>query len=43
MLNHIFFFFFSSLSIKMCGIFAVYNYQGDVEAYRQRALYLSKK
>ncbi|KAG1138621.1 hypothetical protein G6F37_009916 [Rhizopus arrhizus] len=27
----------------MCGIFAVYNYQGDVEAYRQRALYLSKK
>ncbi|KAG2235446.1 hypothetical protein INT48_007844 [Thamnidium elegans] len=27
----------------MCGIFAVYNYQGDIEAYRQRALYLSKK
>ncbi|KAI8889088.1 asparagine synthase [Backusella circina FSU 941] len=27
----------------MCGIFAVYNYQGDVDAYRQRALYLSKK
>ncbi|ORE07380.1 asparagine synthase [Rhizopus microsporus var. microsporus] len=27
----------------MCGIFAVYNYQGDAEAYRQRALYLSKK
>ncbi|KAF7724610.1 asparagine synthetase [Apophysomyces ossiformis] len=27
----------------MCGIFCVYNYQGDAEAYRQRALYLSKK
>jgi len=27
----------------MCGIFAVFNYQGDVSAYRQRALYLSKK
>ncbi|ORY96968.1 asparagine synthase [Syncephalastrum racemosum] len=27
----------------MCGIFSVFNYQGDVEAYRQRALYLSKK
>lgn len=27
----------------MCGIFAVYNYQGDIESYRQRALYLSKK
>ncbi|KAL0095571.1 asparagine synthase [Phycomyces blakesleeanus] len=27
----------------MCGIFAVHNYQGDLEAYRQRALYLSKK
>ncbi|KAG0163212.1 asparagine synthetase [Apophysomyces sp. BC1034] len=27
----------------MCGIFAVYNYQGDAESYRQRALYLSKK
>ncbi|CAO3622371.1 unnamed protein product [Mucor fragilis] len=27
----------------MCGIFAVCNYQGDVDAYRQRALYLSKK
>jgi hypothetical protein len=27
----------------MCGIFGVFNYQGDVSAYRQRALYLSKK
>ncbi|KAL1925185.1 uncharacterized protein VTP21DRAFT_68 [Calcarisporiella thermophila] len=27
----------------MCGIFAVYNYQGDVQAFRQRALLLSKK
>ncbi|KAI7881820.1 asparagine synthase [Lichtheimia hyalospora FSU 10163] len=27
----------------MCGIFAVYNYQGDVEDFRQHALYLSKK
>lgn len=27
----------------MCGIFAVCNYQGDVDAYRQRALYLSRK
>ncbi|KAI9473786.1 MAG: asparagine synthase [Benjaminiella poitrasii] len=27
----------------MCGICAIYNYQGDVDAYRQRALYLSKK
>ncbi|KAI8997820.1 asparagine synthase [Pilobolus umbonatus] len=27
----------------MCGILAVYNYQGDVQEYRQRALYLSKK
>ncbi|KAI9264877.1 asparagine synthase [Phascolomyces articulosus] len=27
----------------MCGIFAVYRYEGDVENYRQRALYLSKK
>ncbi|KAK9759933.1 asparagine synthetase, partial [Basidiobolus ranarum] len=27
----------------MCGIFAVFNYQGDVQAYRQRALQLSKK
>jgi hypothetical protein len=47
-----FFFFFYTLKKKqnnnnnnnnMCGIFAVYNYQGDIEAYRQRALYLSKK
>ncbi|KAI8366785.1 asparagine synthase [Radiomyces spectabilis] len=27
----------------MCGIFACYNYQGNVEDFRQRALYLSKK
>ncbi|KAI8092742.1 asparagine synthase [Halteromyces radiatus] len=27
----------------MCGIFACYNYQGDIDAFRQRALYLSKK
>ncbi|KAI9299641.1 nucleophile aminohydrolase, partial [Cunninghamella echinulata] len=27
----------------MCGIFACYNYQGDVDEFRQRALYLSKK
>ncbi|KAI7860477.1 asparagine synthase [Circinella umbellata] len=27
----------------MCGIFAIYRYDGDVENYRQRALYLSKK
>ncbi|ORX43088.1 asparagine synthase [Hesseltinella vesiculosa] len=27
----------------MCGIFACYNYQGDVDTFRQRALYLSKK
>lgn len=27
----------------MCGIFGVFNYNGDVSAYRQRALYLSKK
>ncbi|ORX72400.1 putative asparagine synthetase [Linderina pennispora] len=27
----------------MCGIFGVYQYQGDVEAFRQRALDLSKK
>ncbi|CAO3589332.1 unnamed protein product [Absidia cylindrospora] len=27
----------------MCGIFACYNYQGDVEEFRSRALYLSKK
>ncbi|RUS34959.1 asparagine synthase [Jimgerdemannia flammicorona] len=26
----------------MCGIFAVYNYQGDINAFRQRALFLSK-
>ncbi|CAO3658215.1 unnamed protein product [Rhizopus stolonifer] len=27
----------------MCGIFAVYNYQGNVDDYRQHALYLSKR
>ncbi|KAG0175508.1 asparagine synthetase [Apophysomyces sp. BC1034] len=27
----------------MCGIFCVYNYQGDIDDYRQHALYLSKK
>ncbi|CAO3623810.1 unnamed protein product [Cunninghamella blakesleeana] len=27
----------------MCGIFACYNYQGDINEFRQRALYLSKK
>ncbi|KAJ1897471.1 asparagine synthetase [Coemansia sp. IMI 209127] len=27
----------------MCGIFCVYNYQGDVAKYRQRALELSKQ
>ncbi|EIE90902.1 hypothetical protein G6F46_003460 [Rhizopus delemar] len=27
----------------MCGIFAVYNYQGNIDDYRQRALYLSKR
>ncbi|KAJ1961856.1 asparagine synthetase [Dipsacomyces acuminosporus] len=27
----------------MCGIFGVYNYYGDVEEFRQRALDLSKK
>ncbi|KAG9305655.1 hypothetical protein G9A89_022577 [Geosiphon pyriformis] len=27
----------------MCGIFAVYNYKGDINAYRRRVLLLSKK
>ncbi|KAJ1831910.1 asparagine synthetase, partial [Coemansia sp. RSA 2703] len=27
----------------MCGIFAVYNYYGDVGEFRQRALELSKR
>ncbi|KAG0052354.1 asparagine synthetase [Gryganskiella cystojenkinii] len=27
----------------MCGIFAIFNLPGDANAYRQRALYLSKK
>ncbi|KAI9490794.1 asparagine synthase [Zychaea mexicana] len=27
----------------MCGIFAIYSYDGDVENYRQRALFLSKR
>ncbi|CAJ0913366.1 16632_t:CDS:2 [Entrophospora sp. SA101] len=27
----------------MCGIFAVFNYQGDAQAFRRRALLLSKK
>lgn len=29
--------------IDMCGIFACYNYQGNVEDFRQRALDLSEK